>query len=66
MGVGYQSEHFRYQWRLNGTALFGADNETLDISSADETQTGMYDCVVTNQWNDTSISTPAQLRVTSR
>ena len=65
VAVGYRSEHFRYQWRLNGTEIIDANNNTLDISSAEEIHTGVYDCIVTNQWNDTSISTPAQLTVTS-
>lgn len=63
--MGYQSEYFKYQWRLNGTEIFGANNKTLDISSANEIQAEVYDCIVTNQWNDTSVSAPAQLTITS-
>jgi len=65
VAIGYQSEYFKYQWRLNRTEIFGANNKTLDILSASEMQTGVYDCIVTNQWNDTSISIPAHLTVTS-
>lgn len=65
VAVGYQSEYFEYRWQLNGTEIFGANNNTLDISSAEGTQAGVYECIVTNPWNDTSISAPAQLTVTS-
>ena len=62
---GYQSDTFRYQWRLNQDDIDGATDKTYIISSVNETDRGMYECVVTNHWNEEDTSDPVQLNVTS-
>ena len=56
---------FRYQWRLNQDDIDGATDKTYIISSVNETDRGMYECVVTNHWNEEDTSDPIQLNVTS-
>jgi len=63
---GYRSDQFRYQWRINGTSIDGATDKVFSISSVSEEDSGSYECVVTNHWNDMNVSSPAQLIVTSK
>ncbi|XP_065904697.1 receptor-type tyrosine-protein phosphatase F-like isoform X2 [Dysidea avara] len=61
---GYRSDQFKYQWRINGTNIDGATDKVFTISSVSEGDSGTYQCVVTNHWNDMNTSNPAQLIVT--
>ena len=51
-----------YQWQLNGTDLSGATTDTLTINNVQESDEGMYRCVVTNAAG-MNTSTAAQLTV---
>ena len=57
-----------YQWQQNGANLdpppvgvSGATTNTLTIKSVQESNTGVYTCVVSNRPNSTTISNAAQL-----
>jgi len=63
---GYRSEQFGYQWRINGTNIDGATDKVFTILSVSEGDSGTYECVVTNHWNDMNTSNPAQLIITSK
>ena len=63
---GYRSYQFRYQWRINGANIDNATDKVFTISSVSEGDSGTYDCVVINYWNDMNTSNPAQLIVTSK
>ena len=62
---GYRTEQFSYQWRINGTNIDGATDKVFTILSVSEGDSGTYECVVTNHWNDMNTSS-AQLIVTSK
>ena len=58
-----------YQWQLNGAELdpppagvSGATSNTLSIANVQESNEGLYRCVVTNDAGNTT-SNPAQLTV---
>jgi hypothetical protein len=40
----------KYQWRFNGTPIFGATGATLMLTSVEVTQAGNYDVYVTNYY----------------
>ena len=63
---GYRSDQFKYQWGINGTNIDGATDKVFTISSVREGDSGTYQCVVTNHWNDKNTSNPAQLIVSSK
>lgn len=46
VGVGSSSGTLRYQWRLNGVNLAGANSDTFTIPSAQPTDSGAYTVVV--------------------
>ena len=60
-GVG----SFTYQWRHNGTNISGETGDTLMITNVMESNSGDYQCIVTNQFGDTDISNVVVLMVTS-
>ncbi|XP_065904635.1 receptor-type tyrosine-protein phosphatase S-like isoform X2 [Dysidea avara] len=62
---GYRSDQFKYQWGINGTNIDGATDKVFTISSVREGDSGTYQCVVTNHWNDKNTSNPAQLIVSN-
>ena len=62
---GYQSDMFSYQWRLDQTDINGATSGNYIIPSVNESDQGMYDCVVTNHWSEIKVSAPVQLNITS-
>ena len=62
---GYRSDMFSYQWRLNQEDIDGAINKIYTIPSVNEIDRGMYQCAVTNYWNEKNTSDPVQLNVTS-
>ena len=49
-GVGV--ENFMYQWRHNGTIIIGETGDTLMITNVMESDSGDYECIVTNQYGD--------------
>lgn len=54
-----------YQWRLNGTNLVGATNQTLSVTNAQLSQAGSYSVVVQNAFG-TNTSAKATLTVISQ
>jgi len=60
-GVGV--ENFMYQWRHNGTLMDDEVNNTLIITDVMTSDTGEYQCQVTNQFGDSDMSS-ASLIVT--
>ena len=60
-GVGV--ENFMYQWRHNGTDIDDEINDTLIITDLMITDTGDYECIVTNEYGDSEVSS-ASLTVT--
>jgi hypothetical protein len=57
VGIAYQSVNFSviaigpglsYQWRHNGTPIYGATDPTLVLPAADPSQAGVYDVIVLN------------------
>ena len=63
-GVG--SDDFTYQWRHNGAIISGETEDTLMISNVTESDSGDFECIVTNQFGDTDISDVVVLVVTSK
>jgi len=62
-GVGV--ENFMYQWRHNGTIISGETGDTLIITNVMESDSGDYDCIVTNEYGDSDTSDVVVLMVTS-
>lgn len=60
--VGTGTAPFAYQWRKDGTAISGATNAILTLSSVQPTDAGNYSVMVTN-FAGTVTSTPATLAV---
>ena len=57
------AENFTYQWRHNGTVIPDEHNDTLTITDLMPSDTGVYECIVTNDYGDSNMST-ALLTVT--
>jgi len=66
MADGYQASMFTYQWKMNGSNILGATNKSLIISSTSNTESGMYQCCVTNHWGEMETSNTTELIVTSK
>ena len=64
MVTGVGSNNFNYQWRHNG-AIINGETEYLMITNVMESNSGEYECIVTNQFGDTDISNVVMLMVTS-
>ena len=62
-GVGV--ENFMYQWRHNGTNITGETGDTLMITNVMESDSGDYECIVTNEYGDSDTSIAVILMVTS-
>jgi len=62
-GVGV--ENFMYQWRHNGANITGETGSTLMITNVMESDSGNYECVVTNEYGDSNTSDVVVLMVTS-
>ena len=62
-GVGV--ENFMYQWRHNGTNITGETRDTLMITNVMESDSGDYECIVTNEYGDSDTSDVVVLMVTS-
>ena len=65
MVTGVGSDDFTYQWRHNGTIISGETEDTLMITNVMESDSGEYECIVTNQFGDTNTSPVVILLVTS-
>ena len=65
MVTGVGSDDFTYQWRHNQTIISGETEDTLMITNVMESDSGEYECIVTNQFGDTNTSPVALLMVTS-
>jgi len=63
-GVGVES--FMYQWRYNGTIITGETGDTLMITNMMESDSGDYECIVTNQYGDSDTSDVVTLTHTSK
>ena len=53
-GVG--KDNFSYQWRHNGEDIKGKTKDTFNIDDVVENSSGIYECVVTNEYGDTNVS----------
>ena len=62
-GVGV--ENFMYQWTHNGTIISGETRDTLMITKVMESDSGDYECIVTNQFGDSDTSDVVVLIITS-
>ena len=65
MVTGVGSNNFTYQWRHNGTNISGEIEDTLMITNVMESNSGEYECIVTNQFRDTNTSNVVMLMITS-
>ena len=65
MVTGVGSDDFTYQWRHNGTIISGETEDTLMITNVMESDSGEYECIVTNQFGDTNTSPVVMLMATS-
>ena len=65
MVTGMGSDNFTYQWRHNGTIISGETENTLMITNVMESNSGEYECIVTNQFGDTNTSNVVMLMVIS-
>ena len=66
MVTGVGSNSFTYQWRHNGTIISGETGDTLMITNVMESNSGDYECIVTNQFGDNDTSNVVVLMVTSK
>ena len=64
LSVGANGSSLSYQWRKGGSNIFGATSSSLNIPSAVVSDSGSYDCVVTNPWG-TVTSNPATVTIDS-
>ena len=62
-GVGVKN--FMYQWRHNGANITGETRDTLMITNVMESDSGDYECIVTNEYGDSDTSDVVVLMVTS-
>ena len=65
MVTGVGSDNFTYQWRHNETIISGEIEDTLMITNVMESDSGNYECIVTNPFGDTDTSDVVVLIVTS-
>ena len=65
MVTGVGSDNFTYEWRHNGTNISGETGATLMITNVMESDSGEYECIITNQFGDTDTSPIVMLMVTS-
>ena len=65
MVTGVGSDDFTYQWRHNRTITNGETKDTLMITNVMESDSGEYECIVTNQFGDNNTSPVVMLMVTS-
>ena len=63
-GVG--AKNFTYQWRHNGIIISGETEDTLVIANVIQSDSGEYECIVTNQFKDNATSNVVVLIVTSK
>ena len=56
MVTGVGSNSFPYQWRHNGTIISGETGDALVITNVIESNSGVYECIVTNEFGDINSS----------
>ncbi|XP_065910263.1 uncharacterized protein [Dysidea avara] len=61
---GVRVENFMYQWRHNGIVITGETRGTLMITNVMESDSGDYECIVTNEYGDNGTSNVVVLVVT--
>ena len=66
MVTGMRSNIFIYQWKHNGMIINGKTGDTLMITDVMESDSGQYECIVTNQFGYSNVSNPVVLTVTSK
>ena len=64
MIISMGSNNFTYQWRHNGTIISGETGNSLTITDVMESDSGHYQCIVTNQFGHTNVSNAVVLTVT--
>jgi len=62
-GVGV--ENFMYQWMHNKRIITGETGDTLMITNVMESDSGAYECIITNSYGDVTFSNQEYLTVTS-
>ena len=65
MVTGVGSNNFTYQWRHNGTIISRETGDTLMITNVMDSDSGEYQCIVTNQFGDNDTFNVVVLIVTS-
>jgi len=65
LATGVRKEQFTYQWRQSGVDMVGETEPTLSIANVSESGVGEYECIVRNEYGDSSTST-ANMIVTSK
>ena len=65
MVTGMRSDIFIYQWKHNGIIINEETGDTLMITDVMESDSGQYECIVTNQFGYTNVSNAVVLTVTS-
>ena len=64
--TGMRSNLFFYQWSHGKTIINGETGHTLVIADVMKSDSGHYECTVTNQFGYTNVSNVAVLTVTSK
>ena len=64
LASGIRKENFTYQWRRSDIDLEGETEPILSIANVSESSRGEYECIVRNEYGDSSTST-AKIIVTS-
>jgi len=58
-------ENFMYQWRHNRVNITGETRDALMITNVMESDSGDYECIITNEYGDSDTSDVVVLMVTS-
>ena len=50
--AGVRKENFTYQWKQRGVDIPGETDNTLTITGVTESDSGSYECIVSNEYGD--------------